>query len=147
MDKYEWLSDEEVVIEDMKIDPRETMLILSLLDHSARKIGTDRRRLFETAAVLARLDTAALLREFTDRPQSLRSIQSIIEEIRILQCRYNVSYISFIDELLMSSPRRTIDLCESFIKAGLKIRWCCFGRLNYAIPEVIKAMKKAGCGS
>lgn len=74
-----------------------------------------------------------------------RSTESIIEEIQILKKDYNISYIAFSDELLMSSKERTVELCESFIKAQLNITWDCNGRLNYATPEVLKAMKAAGC--
>ena len=74
-----------------------------------------------------------------------RSPESIIEEIRILQKDYQISYIDFQDELLMSSVKRVVELCESFIKAKLNIRWWCSGRLNYAKKNVLELMKKAGC--
>ena len=74
-----------------------------------------------------------------------RSSAGIIEEIRILQKDYAISYIDFQDELLMSSVSRTIELCESFIKAKLRFKWFCNGRLNYARPNVLKIMKEAGC--
>ncbi len=74
-----------------------------------------------------------------------RSSDSIIEEIRLLQKDYRVSYIAFSDELLMSSISRTVELCEAFIKAKLNIKWDCNGRLNYAKPDVLKLMKEAGC--
>lgn len=74
-----------------------------------------------------------------------RSPESIIEEVRVLQKDYNISYIDFQDELLMSSAQRTIELCKSFIKSGLRFRWFCNGRLNYAKPEVLKLMKESGC--
>ena len=74
-----------------------------------------------------------------------RSAEGIIEEIRMLQKDYAISYVEFSDELLMSSPARTIALNEAFIKAGLNIRYCCNGRLNFATPEVLKVMKRAGC--
>ncbi|MFA5149993.1 MAG: radical SAM protein [Candidatus Omnitrophota bacterium] len=74
-----------------------------------------------------------------------RSNASIIEEIRFLKSKYGITYIAFFDELLMSSVPRTISLCEDFIKAGLNIKWDCNGRLNYARPDVLKIMKKAGC--
>jgi anaerobic magnesium-protoporphyrin IX monomethyl ester cyclase len=45
----------------------------------------------------------------------------------------------------MSSIPRIISLCEDFIKSDLRIRWNCNGRLNYAKPEVLDLMKKAGC--
>ncbi len=74
-----------------------------------------------------------------------RSTESIIEEIQILKKDYDISYIAFSDELLMSSTKRTVELCEEFIKAKLDVKWDCNGRLNYAKPEVLKLMKKAGC--
>ncbi|WP_432662683.1 radical SAM protein [Wukongibacter baidiensis] len=74
-----------------------------------------------------------------------RSPENIIEEIKLLKKNYNVSYIAFSDELLMSSVERTMELCEKIIEANLNIKWDCNGRLNYAKPEVLEMMKKAGC--
>jgi len=74
-----------------------------------------------------------------------RSIENIMEEIHILNRDYNVSYIAFSDELLMSSEERTIEICEGIIKSGLKIKWDCNGRLNFAKPDVLKRMKDSGC--
>lgn len=74
-----------------------------------------------------------------------RSNESIVEEIKFLKERYGITYIAFSDELLMSSIERTVGLCEDFIKARLNIKWDCNGRLNYAKPEVLDLMKRAGC--
>lgn len=74
-----------------------------------------------------------------------RSSGSIIEEIRMLQSDYGITYVEFVDELFMSSIPRTIELCESFIKAKLCFKWFCNGRLNFAQPNVLKLMKAAGC--
>jgi radical SAM superfamily enzyme YgiQ (UPF0313 family) len=74
-----------------------------------------------------------------------RSPESIIEEIQYLKKEFNISYIAFSDELLMSSKKRTIEICEAFLKANLKIKWDCNGRLNYATSDVLSIMKKAGC--
>jgi radical SAM superfamily enzyme YgiQ (UPF0313 family) len=74
-----------------------------------------------------------------------RSNESIIEEIRLLKQNYNITYIIFQDELLMSSMERTVSLSEDFIKNKLNIKWNCQGRLNYAKPELLNLMKKAGC--
>ncbi len=74
-----------------------------------------------------------------------RSNESIIEEIKLLKKDYGITYIAFADELLMSSVERTESLCRDFIKARLKIKWDCNGRLNYATPDLLKLMKKAGC--
>jgi len=74
-----------------------------------------------------------------------RGPESIVEEIKVLKRDYAISYIAFQDELTMSSIPRTVELCESFIKNKLAVKWCCNGRLNYAKPEVLKLMKEAGC--
>lgn len=74
-----------------------------------------------------------------------RSAEGIIEEINLLKKDYGVTYITFSDELLMSSEKRTIELCEAFIKARLNIKWVCNGRLNYARTDLLGLMKRAGC--
>ncbi len=74
-----------------------------------------------------------------------RSSEGIIEEIRMLKRDYGINYISFQDELLMTSIERTVKICEDFIKANLGFKWACNGRLNYVRPEVMKLMKRAGC--
>lgn len=74
-----------------------------------------------------------------------RSTEAIIEEIRLLQRDYGITYIAFSDELLMSSEARVTELCEGFLDAGLNIKWDCNGRLNYANPHVLALMRRAGC--
>ncbi len=74
-----------------------------------------------------------------------RSAKSILEEIKILIDKYNISYFAFSDELFMSSIERTIEICDAFIESGLKFKWDCNGRLNYAKPDVLNKMKLAGC--
>jgi len=74
-----------------------------------------------------------------------RSSESIIEEMGLLNSDYGVNFIAFNDELLMSSVERTTELSESFLNSGLDIKWICNGRLNYAKPDVLKLMKRAGC--
>lgn len=74
-----------------------------------------------------------------------RSADSIVEEIRYLQTEYNIRYFAFSDELLMSSKKRTEEICRAFLHARLKIKWDCNGRLNYADKDILKLMKESGC--
>ena len=74
-----------------------------------------------------------------------RSAESIIKEIEFLRDTYNIKYISFSDELLMSSRERTLELCQAFIDAKLNVKWDCNGRLNFADIDVLEKMKEAGC--
>jgi len=74
-----------------------------------------------------------------------RSNEAIIEEMRYLKDNYNINYICFYDELLMSSISRTMSLSQAIIDAKLDVKWNCNGRLNYAKPKVLKLMREAGC--
>jgi anaerobic magnesium-protoporphyrin IX monomethyl ester cyclase len=74
-----------------------------------------------------------------------REPEPILDEIRLLQKEYRISYIAFGDELLMSSVKRTQTLCEAFLRSGLRFKWDCNGRLNFAKPELLKLMKQSGC--
>lgn len=76
-----------------------------------------------------------------------RSTKSLIDEINYLMKEFRVTYISFWDELLMSSISRMKDFCEGLINNQIVISWSCNGRLNYACkdPEMLDLMKKAGC--
>lgn len=74
-----------------------------------------------------------------------RSSDGILEEIRFLQRYHGINYVFFGDDLLMSSTKRTESLCEAFLLSGLKFKWWCNGRLNYAKPKLLQMMKRAGC--
>jgi radical SAM superfamily enzyme YgiQ (UPF0313 family) len=80
-----------------------------------------------------------------DKGFRARSPETIIEEIKYLQKKYRINYINFADELLMSSKKRTVELCKAFQQAKLNIKWSCNGRLNYASPDILKLMKDTGC--
>lgn len=73
------------------------------------------------------------------------SPEYIITEMKFLHYEYGINYFSFTDELLMSSIKRTTELCEAFLEVPFKFKWDCNGRLNYAAKEVLGLMKKAGC--
>ena len=80
-----------------------------------------------------------------DKGHRNRSVEGIVEEIKLLKNDYNVNYIIFLDELLMTSTQRTAEICNAFLKAKLNIKWSCNGRLNFAKPNILELMKKAGC--
>ena len=74
-----------------------------------------------------------------------RGSESIIDEMMLLKEKYAITYIDFYDELMMSSIDRMVKICKDFIKKDIGLKWMCQGRLNFAKPEVLKLMKKAGC--
>lgn len=80
-----------------------------------------------------------------DKGFRIRSPKNILEEIKKLYIDYHVSYIEFTDELFACSEKMIVDFCQALLKSGLKIKFYCNGRLNYASSQVLKLMKKAGC--
>ena len=74
-----------------------------------------------------------------------RSNDRILEEIELLKHDYGITYILFGDELLMSSFERTESFCEALIAQNANIKWGASGRLNYARPDLLRLMRKAGC--
>lgn len=76
-----------------------------------------------------------------------RSAQSIIDEMLFLKKTYNISYINFNDDLLMSSIKRTKEICRAMLENNVNMKWNCNGRLNYSSKdtEMLKLMKEAGC--
>lgn len=75
----------------------------------------------------------------------MRNVAAIMEEIRYLHKNIHIKHFQFADELLMASEQRTVEICEAILQLPFKIKWDCNGRLNFAKPEIIKLMKKAGC--
>jgi radical SAM superfamily enzyme YgiQ (UPF0313 family) len=75
----------------------------------------------------------------------MRSVAAIIEEIRWLQAHGGITHFQFADELLMASEARTAEVCEAILNADLRIKWDCNGRLNFAKPDLLALMRRAGC--
>lgn len=73
----------------------------------------------------------------------LRSIDRVIEEIRYLKENWNIERVFFVDELLVMSKSRILELCSKIAPLGLK--WNCQGRLNLMDQEILDAMRNSGC--
>ena len=73
----------------------------------------------------------------------LRSVNNIVEEIKLLQRDYGITYIDFADDLTIASRDRAFELSDAL--RPLNIKWRCEGRLNYSDESVLTAMKEAGC--
>lgn len=76
----------------------------------------------------------------------LRTLDSIIEEMKILNKDYGINFFRFMDELLMGTENRAAEFSERILKEDLDIVFDCNGRVNVARNlEVLKLMKRAGC--
>ena len=65
------------VIEDFRMDPRENLLRLPVISHVAEKNGSNVKKLFKWAAMLASKSTAKELRSFASRRPRARSLDSV----------------------------------------------------------------------
>jgi radical SAM superfamily enzyme YgiQ (UPF0313 family) len=77
------------------------------------------------------------------RPE-LRSAERIVEEMALLQER-GAELILFQDEYFVSSPQRVQQLCKAIGRAGLRVRWKAFGRIDLTDLPTMEAMAEAGC--
>jgi len=78
-----------------------------------------------------------------DKHVRMRHVNAMVDELKFLMRTYRITYFAFGDELLMMNERRALEVSEAMRPLGVK--WDCNGRLNFAKPEVLKAMKEAGC--
>ena len=72
-----------------------------------------------------------------------KSIDYLVKEITYYQKKFDVHHFHFIDELVVISKKRTLELCEKL--KPLNIIWDAQGRVNLVDRETLSAMKDAGC--
>ena len=67
----------------------------------------------------------------------MRLPEPLLDEIEKLHKDYGITYITFQDDLLMSSVEHTEAVCLEFLKRDLPVVWTCNGRLNYCSEELL----------
>lgn len=83
----------------------------------------------------------------TGRKVRKRSIDNIIEEMRLLSTRYGVRTIDVVDENVAFDRVWFLELCERIAAANLGLKWNCpYGvRLDSLDEAMVRAMERAGC--
>ncbi len=78
-----------------------------------------------------------------------RSIDNVIEEIKLLISDYGIKEIQFIDDNFTLKRSYVRDLCQRIIDEKLEFSWCCPNgvRLDTLRPKMLGLMKQAGCYS
>lgn len=84
--------------------------------------------------------------DFMGQRYRQRPVQNIVDEIRILNERYEVEYIQFMDDEFCLKKSFVYDFCKA-IKSEFngKITWGCSGRVNLMTEDLIATMSDAGC--
>ncbi len=86
---------------------------------------------------------------FCDRSTSGRrgrfhGVESVLALCARLE-RLGVRHILFYDDLFTVNRRRVVELCEGFLRAGMRFTWSCNSHPNLLDRETFRLMRRAGC--
>ncbi|NUN95182.1 MAG: radical SAM protein [Candidatus Omnitrophica bacterium] len=79
------------------------------------------------------------------RPVRLRAVSDLLAEIRHCVEEYGIREFLFHGDTFTYSREWVLELCRAIEEAGLRIRWGCNSRVDTIDPEMLRAMKRAGC--
>lgn len=82
-----------------------------------------------------------------ERKVRYRSIDSVIEEIKLIIDKYGTRQFTFKDGSFTVNKKRVSELCDRLIKEKININWDCNTRVNLVDEDLLRKMKKAGCNS
>ena len=74
-----------------------------------------------------------------------RSMDNIIEEMKILASRYGVTYFTIADELTFFNKNRVFEFEEAVNGSGLRIKYSCNARASLFDKETAESLKRNGC--
>ena len=75
----------------------------------------------------------------------LRSPEIVAEEMQILQKKYAVPHVFFVDDVFTYPAKHAAAVCNALIKKNVKIQWSCFASPYGISKKLLTLMKKAGC--
>mgnify|MGYP006439868305 CR=1 FL=1 len=74
-----------------------------------------------------------------------RSVESMIELIKMLRYDYGVRQIYFYDDTFTANRKNVIAFCELMIEQKIDVSWICYVRGDMFSEELAELMAKAGC--
>jgi anaerobic magnesium-protoporphyrin IX monomethyl ester cyclase len=74
-----------------------------------------------------------------------RSVDNIIEEIKLLVKDFGIKEISISDDTFTISKERVMEFCNKLITNKIDLTWSCNSRVEKIDEESLRLMKKAGC--
>lgn len=79
------------------------------------------------------------------RKYRARSAENVLAEIEALVSEYKARHLYFGDDIFMIDAARVRAICEGMLKMGSPLSWSCLARVDTVTPELLEAMKRAGC--
>lgn len=80
---------------------------------------------------------------------TMRSPESIIEEIKHLYFKYSMKSFFIVDDTFTLLPKRTMEFCNKLLEfseaEGINFKWGCESRADVVSDELLQLMKKVGC--
>ncbi len=73
------------------------------------------------------------------------SVDFIIDTIRHLKNKYNIDFISFLDDEFIAKKQRVYEFCEKRNRYFPDLLWSCTGRVNLINEDITKCMRESGC--
>lgn len=74
-----------------------------------------------------------------------RDPKLVVDEIEDLITRWDVRFISFVDDTFTVDRGRVIEICGQIIRRKLKFSWACLVRADTVEENMLRRMKEAGC--
>jgi anaerobic magnesium-protoporphyrin IX monomethyl ester cyclase len=124
-------------IRNLETAPRPAYHLLDWKHYSAGRIITTRGCPYHCSFC----DVAPLW----GRKATYRDVTSAVEEMILLQDRYNAVGVSIADDTFVLNRDRVKEFCYTLLDRGADIQWGCFGRINLMSQELIALMAEAGC--
>jgi len=75
----------------------------------------------------------------------MTSIDRVLEEIRLIQQKYDIHNIYFVDDLFVVKRDRLRQFCEELKRQNVKIKWQCLVRVDRLDEDDYRKMAEAGC--
>ena len=73
------------------------------------------------------------------------STEYVLDEVEELVKRYGAKEIRFFDDTFTQNRQRVFEICAGLKRRGLRIPWTCLTKVKAVTPEMLRAMKGAGC--
>lgn len=81
----------------------------------------------------------------TGEKPRLHSPGRVLEELHAIAEGAGPGFVVFFDDDFTVDPRRTAEICDGMVAAGLPLQWKCEARADGVDAELLHRMKRAGC--
>lgn len=106
------------------------------------------RRLPATSMLISRGCPGKCTFCYTDvlgRAIRFRSIDNIMEEIKLLVDCYGIREVSFYDDTFTARRDIIFGVCDRIFNEGIDLSWSCSSRVDCVDERLLQLMKRAGC--